>query len=313
MRICSLLPGATEVVAALGLADELVGISHECDYPPEVRRKPVLVRSVIDAERTASRDIDHRVRETLKQGDRLYALDEPLFTRAQPDLVITQDLCQVCAITPHQLHRAIEALPQAPRLLTLNPTTLADILADVERIGSATGREAEAFRLAASLRARLESIRERVASAQAQPTVVCLEWLDPLYAPGHWVPEMVAWAGGRNGLGRAGMPSERMSWQDVLAASPDVLIVMPCGFSTSRAIQELEQLRPASLWPEWESLPAVKNDRVFAVDSNSYFSRPGPRLVEGVALLAALCHPSLFGNTLPPGTARVHSRNHHAS
>ncbi len=313
MRICSLLPGATEVVAALGLAEELVGVSHECDYPPEVRRKPVLVRAAVDSERTASPEIDRLVRETLQQGHSLYRLDEDLFHRLQPDLVITQDLCNVCAITPAQLQRALGLLPQEPRLLTLNPTSLEDILTDVERIGGATGKQSPARSLAATLRARLQSIRDRIEPVRERPKVACLEWLDPLYAPGHWVPEMVEWAGGVNGLGRAGAPSERITWETVLAAQPDVLILMPCGFSASRTLQECAQLQIPSRWPGWQTLPAVRNERVFAVDSGSQFSRPGPRLVEGVATLAALCHPSLFGQALPPGVLRVPSRNRPAS
>lgn len=313
MRICSLLPGATEVVAALGLADDLVGISHECDYPPDVRRKPVLVRAAIDSERTLSPEIDRQVRETLQNGHSLYALDEHLFARAQPDLIITQDLCNVCAVTPTQLQQAISLLPKEPRLLTLNPTRLEDILADVERIGAATGRASQAHSLAATLQARLQAIRDKIESVRERPNVACLEWLDPLYAPGHWVPEMVEWAGGRNGLGRAGAPSERIAWEKVLAAQPDVVILMPCGFSAARTLQEFAQLQVQAKWPGWESLPAVRNDRVFAVDSGAYFSRPGPRLVEGVAILATLCHPSLFGQALPAGVLRLPSRNHQAS
>ncbi len=310
MRICSLLPGATEVVAALGLADELVGISHECDYPPEVRRKPVLVRAAIDSERTMGPEIDRRVRETLHKGQSLYALDEDLFGRVRPDLVITQDLCNVCAVTPGQLQQAMGHLPKAPQLLTLNPTRLEDILTDIERIGVATGRATQACTLASTLRTRLESLRNRLAATQERPTVACLEWLDPLYAPGHWVPEMVAWAGGRNLLGAAGSPSQRIVWDEVLAAQPDVLVLMPCGFTAARTVLELERLDIQSNWPGWQTLPAVRHHRVFAVDAVSYFSRPGPRLVEGVAILAALCHPSLYGNAVPPGVQRVTFRNH---
>jgi len=313
MKICSLLPGATEVVAALGLADDLVGISHECDYPPDVRHKPVLVRAAIDAERTVSSEIDRQVRETLQNGRPLYQLDEALFSRTQPDLVITQDLCNVCAVTPGQLQRALSQLAKEPRLLTLNPMSLEDILTDVERIGAATGRKSQADALVSQLRARLQTIHERIAAAQERPKVACLEWLDPLYAPGHWVPEMVVWAGGRNLLGRAGVPSEPILWDAVLAAQPDVLILMPCGFSAARTLLELEQTDFQVRRPGWSTLPAVRNGRVFAVDSASYFSRPGPRLVEGVAILAALCHPSIFGHDVPTGARRVPSNKPHAS
>lgn len=306
MKICSLLPGATEVVAALGLADDLVGISHECDYPPEVQQKPVMVRAAIDAERFFSPDIDRQVREALEHRRPLYALDEPLFLKAQPDLVITQDLCHVCAVTPSQLQRAIGALSKEPRLLTLNPTSLDHVLTDVERIGAATGRAAEARRLASALRSRLKSIREKVARAPVRPKVVCLEWLAPLFTAGHWVPEMVEWAGGLDALGLAGTPSKEVSWEQVRAADPDVLVLMPCGFSATRTVRELHHIAVTSSWPGWQSLPAVRNGRVFAVDASSYFSRPGPRLVDGVAILASLCHPSVFGEALPSGLQPVY-------
>jgi iron complex transport system substrate-binding protein len=302
MKICSLLPGATEVVAALGAADDLVGISHECDYPPSVRNKPVLVRPVIDSDRSSSPDIDRQVHAAASAGRNLYSLDAALFARTAPDLVITQDLCHVCAITPDQLQQAIGALPKPPRLLTLNPTSLDDILTDTERIGDAIGRGADGRALASELRSRLESIQSTVTQAGERPTVVCLEWLDPLYVGGHWVPEMVSRAGGKDLLGRPGARSEKVTWEQVLAAKPDILILMPCSFSAERTLREVTLVTSR---PGWERLPAVKTGQVFAVDSSSFFSRPSPRLVEGVALLAALFHPALFGDTLPAGAQRV--------
>ncbi|MDE3036063.1 MAG: cobalamin-binding protein [Nitrospirota bacterium] len=305
MRICSLLPGATEVVAALGLADEVVGVSHECDYPPAMRHKPVLVTPAIDAEQASSGEIDRQVRETLAAGNRLYALDERRFAQAQPDLVITQDLCQVCAVTPDQLGRALQQLPKQPRLLTLNPTSLADVIADVERIGSAAGPKDKGAAFAASLRARLQAIRERVAASTHKPTVVCLEWFDPLYLGGHWVPEMVDWAGGKDLLGTGGAPSGIVTWEQVRTARPDVLIMMPCGFSVARAQRELAAINPRARWAGWESLPAVQQNRVFLVDAAAYFSRPGPRLLDGVAILAALLHPELFPDHERPTQAQA--------
>ncbi len=306
MRICSLLPGATEVVAALGLGDELVGISHECDYPPQVRRKPVVVHAAIDAECTSSPKIDQEVKKAVRAGQDLYELDEAMFARAEPDLVITQDLCHVCAITPSRLQRAIAGMRKAPTLLTLKPTTLGQVLTDVERIGHATGKQAEAHALTADLRTRLEGISERISRSgdwgTGHPKVACVEWLDPLYAAGHWVPEMVSLAGGLDVLGTAGAPSEQVTWEQVRDAAPDVLVLMPCGFSMRRTLREWECL---TRHPGWQSLPSVQNGRVFVVDASAYFSRPGPRLVDGVAILAALCHPSAFGCALPPGVRRV--------
>lgn len=310
MRICSLLPGATEVVAALGLADDLVGISHECDYPPEVRHKPVLVHAAIDPEHTSSFDIDRQVRTTLEAAQPLYTLDVVRFAQAQPDLVITQDLCHVCAVTPDRLQHAISALPAPPRVLSLNPGNLDETLRDVERIGEATGRAAVARALAAQLRARLQSVRARVAPIRQRPRVVCLEWLAPLYVAGHWVPEMVSCAGAVDALGLAGSASTPVTWEHVLAAAPDVLLLMPCGFTVSRTLRELDRLSCDLSWPDWQTLPAVRDGNVFAVDASAYFSRPGPRLVDGVELLAALFHPSLFGGVRPADACRVNLSEH---
>lgn len=295
MRICSLLPGATEVVAALGAATELVGVSHECDYPPEIRNTPVMVRPTIDSDRSSSPEIDRQVRAAVETGKELYTLDEALFARSEPELVITQDLCHVCAITPSYLQRAIGALPRPPQLLALNPTTLEQIIDDVERIGAAIGRQGQARSLAEQLRARLETIRQKLARVARKPTVVCLEWLEPLYVGGHWVPDMVARAGGVDVLGTAGAPSKKVTWDQVLAAQPDVLVLMPCSFSADRTLREVGRVTGR---PGWNTLPAVRNGLVFAVDSSSYFSRPSPRLVDGVEILAALIHPALFKETL---------------
>ncbi len=302
MRIVSLLPGATEVVAALELTDHLVGISHECDYPPTVREKPVLVEAVIDSECTSSEEIDRRVRETVQAGRRLYRLNEPRFLEAAPDLVITQDLCHVCAITPDQLQRAVQALPRPPRLLTLNPATLEEVLVDIERIGAAAERTAEARRLVSDLRARLARIREHVAGDTRRPRIACLEWLSPLYAAGHWVPDMVTAAGGLDALGTSGTSSPRITWSVLLSADPDVIVLMPCGFSIARTAREIKSLIDR---PEWQSLRAWRQGQAYVVEAVSYFSRPGPRLVDGVELLAAIFHPTVFGEALPPGVQQL--------
>lgn len=302
MKICSLLPGATEVIAALGLADHLVGISHECDYPPAIRTTPVMIRAVIDQEQMTSPDIDRAVTRAAAEHQSLYTLDDAMFRQAEPDLVITQDLCHVCAVTPSQLHRAIDSLPRRPHVLTLNAAALEDMLSDIERIGEATNTTSAARTFTSELRTRLHNVRKRVSVDQALPSVVCLEWLDPLYAAGHWVPEMVSWAGGRHLLGRAGSQSERITWEQLVAAAPDILIIMPCGFSIERTVREMNRL---TSYPDWPRLPAVQHGRVFAVDSGAYFSRPGPRLVDGTEILAALCHPSQFGQIMPAGARRL--------
>jgi iron complex transport system substrate-binding protein len=229
-------------------------------------------------------------------------LDDARFREAEPDLVITQDLCHVCAVTPSQLQQAMLSLRKAPDLLALNATCLDGVFADIERIGHATHADVQAKALTAGLRERLREIRRQVEGEQSVPTVACVEWLDPLYAAGHWVPEMVAWAGGRDVLAQAGAPSERITWDRLIAAAPEVLIVMPCGFSIERTARELSCL---TSHPDWHRLPAVQHGRVFAVDAVSYFSRPGPRLVQGVEILAALCHPSRFNHVVPMGASHL--------
>ena len=289
MRICSLLPSATEVIALLGLSDELVGISHECDYPPSVRHVPIMVEPIIPPHGLASADIDRQVSQLVASGQRLYRLKDHLLRQAQPDLILSQDLCHVCAVTPDQLHDALCSLPHQPTVLTLNPRTVHDVIDDVVRIGDAAGRSAEGHRLAMQLRDRLDAIRTRVQGLSQRPRVVCIEWLSPLYVAGHWVPEMVQLAGGQDVLAQPGSLSRVVTWDEVLTAAPDVLIVMPCGFSVERTHTELLQLMQQP--GQWR-LTSDLGQHTFLVDASSYFSRPGPRLIDGIELLAALLHPS---------------------
>ena len=289
MRICSLLPSATEVIALLGLSDELVGISHECDYPPSVRSVPIMVEPMIPPQGLASADIDRQVRQLVAAGQRLYRLKDHLLWQAQPDLILSQDLCHVCAVTPDQLYDALCSMPRQPTVLTLNPGTVHDVIDDVVRIGDAADRSAEGHRVAAHLRDRLEAVHRRVQRKAHRPRVVCLEWLSPLYVAGHWVPEMVQLAGGQDVMAQPGGPSRVVTWNEVLAAAPDVLIVMPCGFSVERTQEELFQLmQQPSQW----HLSSDLEQHTFLVDAASYFSRPGPRLIDGIELLAAILHPS---------------------
>jgi len=289
MRICSLLPSATEVIALLGLSDELVGISHECDYPPSVRSVPIMVEPMIPPHGLVSADIDRQVSQLVASGQRLYRLKDNLLRQAQPDLILSQDLCHVCAVTPDQLHDALCSMPRQPTVLTLNPSAVHDVIDDVVRIGDAANRSAEGHRLAAHLRDRIEAVHARVQRIAHRPRVVCIEWLSPLYAAGHWVPEMVQLAGGQDVLAQPGSPSRVVTWNEVLAAAPDVLIVMPCGFSVERTQEELFQLMQQS--GQWRLSPDLEQ-HTFLVDAASYFSRPGPRLIDGVELLAAILHQS---------------------
>jgi iron complex transport system substrate-binding protein len=295
MRICSLLPGATEIAYALGLGDKIVGVTHECDYPADAKNKPVMVRSAIDSKSMSSVDIDRKVSEILQAGKGLYSIDEQAFREAAPDLILTQGLCDVCALDYNDVVKAAELLAQPPRILSFNPHSLSDILEDIRRTGQATERSAEAAALIGELTARID--RAGYGTTAFRPRVVCLEWFEPLYAAGHWVPEMVALAGGQDVLGSPGEPSAKIEWNSVLDARPEILLLMPCGFDTRRAVKESAPLRAL---PGWNDLPAVKNGNVYAFNGNAYFSRPGPRLIQGLEILARVIHPEAVEESLPP-------------
>jgi iron complex transport system substrate-binding protein len=300
MRICSLLPGATEIVAGLGLADQLVAISHECDFPAEICAKPVVIQSRIDPEETTSSGIDEQVRTALNSGRSLYRINEVVLRQVNPTLIITQDLCDVCAVTPAEVRRALAGGPSA-RILSLNPSGLEDVFRDIELIGVATGCREAAVRWIDHLRARIDMVRRTVAET-APRQVVCLEWLDPLYSAGHWVPELVSLAGGQEVLAQPGAPSAHLTWEQVRDAGPEVLVLMPCGFRIERTLKELDRL---TLRPGWKDLPAVRNGEAYIVEGPAYFNRPGPRLISGLELLARLFHPDRYGPALPEGAHRV--------
>lgn len=283
------------MACALGLADSIVGITHECDYPPEVRNKPVVVRNVLPIERMSQSEIDRAVAERMRAGQSLYQIDEELLRTLAPDLILTQNLCQVCAPSGNEVSQVIKALPHAPEILWLTPQSLSEIFDNVRELGAATGRTAEAARLINDCRARLERLRERLETVADRPRVFCMEWLDPVYASGHWVPELVKRAGGIDELGRERGESVRVSWDDVVAYAPEVLVIMPCGFNLQQTMKQIWGVFGYKKSPFFD-LPAVRNGRVYAVDANSYFARPGPRVVEGAELLARLIHPELFSD-----------------
>jgi iron complex transport system substrate-binding protein len=297
MRICSLLPSATEILYALGLGDSVVGVTHECDFPADAATKPALIRPRVDPHAAAG-EIDRQVSELVARGESIYAVDVELLRSLEPDLIVTQDLCHVCAASPDDLAAALTRLPRMPRVLTLTPHSLAEVWNDVRQVGDATQRRREAQGIAITLEQKVAAIEAKVAQAKTRPRVLCLEWLDPFYVGGHWVPEMVAKAGGLDVLGRAGEPSFRVTEDQVAASRAEITVVMPCGFSVKRIATEYSS---ASFPDGYLSLSAVREQRVFAVNANSYFSRPGPRLAEGVAVLAHLFHPDLFP-TPPPGS-----------
>ena len=285
MKICSLLPSATEILFALGLGDQVVGVSHECDFPPEARSRAILIKSRISHTESAAA-IDRQVREFLERGESLYSVDIEQLCAIEPDLIVTQDLCHVCAATPDDLGAALAHLKHQPRVVTLNPHSLADVCADISAVGEATGRAEQANALVAEFEKGI-AIVERLVAGLDHPRVLCLEWLDPPYVAGHWVPEMVERAGGIDVLGLAGKPSFRVEWETALAARPEVIFIMPCGYSLAAAEAEFRNL---PLLQGWNDLPAVRNGHVFVVEASGYFSRPGPRLAAGLAILAGAIH-----------------------
>jgi iron complex transport system substrate-binding protein len=301
MRVCSLLPGATEIAFALGLGDNVVGVTHECDYPPEARHKPVVVRSLIDPDSMTSLEIEHWVNERLRSNKALYVIDEARLRAAAPDVILTQGLCDVCAIDYDDVVRAAKNLPHKPQIVSLTPHCLADILTDISRVGAATERPDHANKLTRDLERRVSAVRERTSLSSSRPRVACIEWLDPIYAAGHWVPELVDLAGGHDGLGRMGEPSARIAWQKVVEFAPEIIVLMPCGFDVQRTLREASMLAKLDRWP---NLPAVKAGRVYAVNGHAFFSRPGPRLIAGLEILAALIHPETSPIPMSPATVQ---------
>ena len=293
MRIVSMLPSATEILFALGLDREIVGVSHECDFPPQARAKPVVIHSRLP-HGTAPGEIDRLVREYVSRGESLYSVDIEKLEELQPDLIITQDLCHVCAASPDDLATALTRFDRRPQVLCLNPQDMGDVWRDILMVGEATCCESQAEYLLDQIGQRQGALERQLDSSAQRPRVAFLEWLEPLYVGGHWVPEMIRCAGGEDALGSARTPSFRVHLQDVVEAKPDILLVAPCGYTSKEARKEYEAL---NLPGQWDAMPAVQNNRVYALEAGSYFSRPGPRLVTGMEILAKILHPSVAVST----------------
>ncbi len=299
MRIVSFLPSATEMVFALGLDEQLVGVTHECDYPPQARNKPVVVRNVLPVETMSQAEIDRAVAERMHSGDSLYQIDEALLRKLSPDLILTQNLCQVCAPSGNEVSQVLQTLEKRPEILWLTPRTITEIFDNLRDLAKATGRESSAQDIIDDCNARIDRLKNLSANC-GRPRVFCMEWLDPVYACGHWVPELVKLAGGTDELGREGGESVRISWDQISSYSPDVIVIMPCGFNLQQTMKEVwnsfgrYSLKRSTDTQAFFELPAVREGRVFAVDANSYFARPGPRVIEGAEVLAQIIHPELF-------------------
>lgn len=290
MRIVSLVPSATELLFALDLGDDLVGVTHECDFPPQVRELPKVTRAVLPADLTAA-EIDAAVKQRTLAGESIYELDADALHELAPDLIVTQALCQVCAVSSGDVQAIAEEIETQPMVVSLDPHTIGEVLGDARTLAQATARKDEAVDLIRESAARIDRVRIATRDVR-RPRVVALEWLDPPFAAGHWTPQLVDYAGGEDVLGFAGEPSEEITWEQVAAVSPDVVIVMPCGYDAEIAHREAEM--------HHDELAALGAGEVVAVDAGAYFSRPGPRLVEGLETLAHILHPELFAHSPTP-------------
>jgi iron complex transport system substrate-binding protein len=303
VRICSLVPAATEIVFALGLGDRVVGVTHECDWPPEATGRPAVTASLIESERLTSLEIDRAVSEAAGNGKPLYAIDEERWRELEADVVLVQELCDVCAVSRDEVDGLLSARPVDAEVIDVSPTTLGGVLATITALGVRLGAEGAADELTGGMRSRLDRVRAALADGDTIPRVYVCEWLDPPFSAGHWVPDMVEVAGGTDVAAAPGEPSRRMTWGDVAALDPEVILLAPCGFDLDRTITEIDV---DTLQGHLLETAARREGKIFAVDANAYFSRPGPRLVDGVELLAHLLHPEAYSDPgLPWARVRV--------
>jgi iron complex transport system substrate-binding protein len=291
VRICSLVPGATEVLFALGLGDQVVGVTHECDWPPEAASRPKVTASLLQGGDLTSVEIDQAVSEAASDGKPIYAIDADLWREIEADIVVAQELCEVCAVSRSDLDEVSETTKLDVGVLDYSPSTLEDVFDAIANLGSWLGAEGAAAELLAGMRSRVDRVKAALGGIDSTPKVFVSEWIEPPYAAGHWVPDMVSLAGGMEVAGMSGEPSHRMRWPDVAELEPDVVVLAPCGFDLDRTLEEVVTLDVSA---HLLGTPARRESRVFAVDANGYFSRPGPRLVEGVELLAYLLHSDRY-------------------
>ncbi len=286
MRIVSFLPSATETLYQLGAASQIVGVTHECKFPPAARKKPRVIRPSFDPGSMTGREIDSKIVELMRSGRDIYIVDDETLKRANPDLIVAQGLCEVCSPFTKEISRAVNVLGGRPDVLVLDPHDLDDILVSVMDVAERIGKVKQGRKLVALLQKRIDAVRGM--KVKSRPKVLCIEWLDPLFTAGHWVPQMVEYAGGINGISSAGEPSRRMEIDEVVQFDPDIILLMPCGFGVKRT---LEELPPLAANEKWKSLRAVKSGKVYVVDANAYFSKPGPRTVTGLEIMAKILHP----------------------
>lgn len=293
---------------SLGLEEDLVAVTHECDYPPGARGKPVVVNSILEGKRKpSSAQIDEVVSKSRAEGKSVYLIDSERLREIKPDLIITQGLCDVCAVAENEVTEVCEILENSPEIISLDPATVGEIIDSILLLGEITGTAKRATTLADSLRGRIKAVEEKLLNERYRPGVFCLEWLEPPYAAGHWVPEMVKIAGGEPLISRVGEPSFKTTWDEILESSPDYLILMPCGFDIEETLDRIEEVTGGVR--QWHALRAVKKGHCYIVDANSYFSRSSPRVVDGIELLAGIIHPDIFTQR-PKGNSVLNVKNH---
>ena len=297
-RIVSLLPAATEIAAALGLMDHVVGVSHECDFPEQATQRPRVTQCPIHRAGLTSFEVDEWVRQALHENGTIYTIDEPLLRKLQPDVILTQKLCDVCAVGYGTVAKLAQTLPGPPQVVNLEPTSLADIFDDIRRVADTCNVQERAKNLIVNLSARVENVRERAATISDRSRCFLMEWVDPPFCSGHWVPELVEIAGGQDSLGRKHQPSAQIEWQQVLEARPDIIVLAFCGYDIDRARRDYELLRRS---PGFSSIPAAGTGQVYVVNASAYFARPGPRIIDSLEILAGILHPTEFPEFVSQG------------
>jgi len=295
-RIVTFLPSATELIYSLGAEDRLFGVTHECNYPSDAKTKPRVISSVFDPASMSSKQIDDKICQLMSEGKEIYNLNKENLLSAKPDLIISQNICEVCSAHTEHVNMAVEMLEKKPEVYTMDPHDVSEILTSIKDISKIIGKEKEGNGLIDSLSKRLEFVKSK--TFEKKQKVVAIEWVDPFFTSGHWIPEMIEVAGGENLISSEKMPSRKMKLEEIKEANPDIIVVMPCGFDVKRTINEYKKVLAGN--PEWNELKAVKENNVYAVDANSYFSKPSLRTITGIEILASIFHPDVFGDLQLP-------------
>ena len=295
-RIVTFLPSATELIYSLGAEDRLFGVTHECNYPSDAKTKPRVISSVFDPASMSSKQIDDKICQLMSEGKEIYSLNKENLLSAKPDLIISQNICEVCSAHTEHVNMAVEMLEKKPEVYTMDPHDVSEILTSIKDISKIIGKEKEGNGLIDSLSKRLEFVKSK--TFEKKQKVVAIEWVDPFFTSGHWIPEMIEVAGGENLISSEKMPSRKMKLEEIKEANPDIIVVMPCGFDVKRTVNEYKKALAGN--PEWNELKAVKENNVYAVDANSYFSKPSLRTITGIEVLASIFHPDVFGDLQLP-------------